>query len=211
MTLDEQVSRLVDLDYHALVGLSAPEFRKQVEPLSSFVPADSSGLDVGTGRAGCVLVVSCPAAPASRTLPRIVRGGISAVERLYPRDPGFFRPIPGLGIPAGDAYLLLDIDRGDDTLGMVPTQAHAHLAARSRLPLTIEEGIALLTFYPDFLQPNRCFMMLGSRGGDKRVPALWLSGKQPKLGWCWEGNPHTWLGFISCTARTPGVRLTPQA
>ncbi|MGQ0669203.1 MAG: DUF5701 family protein [Actinomycetota bacterium] len=22
----------------------------------------------------------------------------------------------------------------------------------------------------------------------------------PRLGWCWAGNPHTWLGSASCGA-----------
>ncbi|MFD8334700.1 DUF5701 family protein [Streptomyces solisilvae] len=25
------------------------------------------------------------------------------------------------------------------------------------------------------------------------------------LGWCWEGNPHTWLGMASAGTRTGGV------
>ncbi|WP_371413026.1 DUF5701 family protein [Thiomonas sp. X19] len=60
---------------------------------------------------------------------------------------------------------------------------------------------------PDFLQPNHCFSMLASRCGDKRVPALWLSESRPKLGWCWAGNPHTWLGSASCANRVGVVRL----
>ncbi len=100
-----------------------------------------------------------------------------------------------------------DVDRGNATLDMKPAEAQRHIAAARRTPLTIEEGLALLLQYPEFLQPNRCFMSLGSRGGDKRVPAFWLSGGQPKLGWCWEGNPHSWLGFASCAGRSEGVEL----
>ncbi|MEI2690845.1 MAG: DUF5701 family protein [Anaerolineae bacterium] len=44
-------------------------------------------------------------------------------------------------------------------------------------------------------------MLLASRCGDKRVPAFWLSQNRPKLGWCWAGNPHTWLGSASCAER----------
>jgi NhaA family Na+:H+ antiporter len=43
--------------------------------------------------------------------------------------------------------------------------------------------------------------LLGSRAGDRRVPALWLRRGHPKLGWCWAGNPHTWLGSASCGGR----------
>jgi hypothetical protein len=36
---------------------------------------------------------------------------------------------------------------------------------------------------------------------DQCVPTLWISEKRPKLGWCWDRNPHTWLGSASCCAR----------
>ena len=58
-------------------------------------------------------------------------------------------------------------------------------------PLTIDEGIAILTHFPDFLVKNNCFSLLASRCGDKRVPALWISANAAKLGWCWNGNLHT--------------------
>jgi len=49
---------------------------------------------------------------------------------------------------------------------------------------------------------NHCFMLMGSRRGDLRVPALWISEKAPKLGWCYDGNPHTWLGIASAESRS---------
>ena len=30
---------------------------------------------------------------------------------------------------------------------------------------------------------------------------MWISERAPKLGWCWDGNPHTWLGIASAGAR----------
>jgi hypothetical protein len=43
----------------------------------------------------------------------------------------------------------------------------------------------------------------GSRRGDQRVPAFWISEGRPKLGGCWDGNPHTWLGTAACARREP--------
>lgn len=57
--------------------------------------------------------------------------------------------------------------------------------------------------------PERFVAILGSRCGDKRVPALWVSGGHPRLGWCWAGNPHTWLGSASCAGRV-GAELTAR-
>lgn len=164
--------------------------------------------NITAGTVGFVLVLHTPTAPVESSLALVRRQGKSPVERLFPRRPDFFKPLDSLRDAIGDAYLLLDVDRGNGTLNMVPVEAQERIAASGRTPLTMEEGVALLTQFPDQLQPNRCFMMLGSRGPDKRVPALWLSRNQPKLGWCWEGNPHTWLGFASARTRSPSIRLT---
>lgn len=129
------------------------------------------------------------------------------MERLYPKKPEDFLPTADLGLPAGEAYLLLGLDRGNSTLNEVPVDAKKRLAMQGRSPVTVEEGTCVLLQWPLFLQPNRCFMMLGSRCGDRRVPAWWLSSGAPRLGWCWEGNPHTWLGFASCLRRSPAVDL----
>jgi hypothetical protein len=45
---------------------------------------------------------------------------------------------------------------------------------------------------------------MGSRAGNQRVPAVWISERRPKVGWCWDRNPHTWLGAASAGGRTAG-------
>lgn len=163
--------------------------------------------DLERGTAAFVLVINSPLAPVTTMLPLVERKGKSAIEQLYPIEPERFRPIKAVELPLGQAYLLLDIDRGKDTLNVTPDAALESIIGQGRSPLTIEEGIAVLTHFPEFLQPNNCFLLLASRCGDKRVPALWLSKGQPKLGWCWAGNPHTWLGSASCGKRSSAVEL----
>ena len=84
---------------------------------------------------------------------------------------------------------------------MRPEEALPVILRRGRTPLTIEEGIAVVTHAPHVLERNRCFMLSGSRRGDRRVPAMWISAGAPKLGWCWDGNPHGWLGVASAAGR----------
>jgi hypothetical protein len=120
---------------------------------------------------------------------------------MYPRKPEDFKTLEQVSIPDGFAYLLTGIDRGRAFLNVTPETALKTLRQENRSPLTINEGITLLTHYPDFLKKNNCFSLLASRYTDQRVPALWISEKRPKLGWCWDRNPHTWLGSASCGAR----------
>lgn len=88
-----------------------------------------------------------------------------------------------------------------ETLNVTPDDALQSIHAGRRSPLTIDEGIALITQHPEAVARNRGFSLLGSRCGDRRVTALWMSKGRPKLGWCWAGNPHTWLGSASCGSR----------
>jgi hypothetical protein len=203
-----QVERLVALRYPDLLSMDAPTFRAALEPLAGQIPAGAFVTpDREKGTTSFVLVINSPLAPVRATLPLVERRGKAAVERLFPIDPEQLRPIEGVDLPAGQAYLILEIDRGRDTLNVTPDAALESIDRVGRSPLTIEEGVALLTHFPEFLQPNNCFSLLASRCGDKRVPALWLSEGRPKLGWCWAGNPHTWLGSASCATRSSGVEL----
>lgn len=114
-----------------------------------------------------------------------------------------YAPIAGLEIPDTAAYALVGVQRGDEYRDLPPRDALADVGRRGRTPLTIEEGLALVLVAPGALRPNHCFSLAGSRRGDRRVPALWISAGAPKLGWCWEGAPHAWLGLASAAARVP--------
>jgi len=196
-----QARRLVELGYPAAMGMTDEAFLAAIAPLA----AKASGLgvrpDIEAGKPPFVLVINSASMPARAMLPLIRRRDRPAIERLHPIELERFTPIQTISLPVAGAYLLVDIDRGASTLNVTPDDSLVSIEASGRSPLTIEEGIALLTHHPEFLQPNACFSLLASRCGDKRVPAFWLSSGQPRLGWCWAGNPHTWLGSASCGAR----------
>jgi hypothetical protein len=122
---------------------------------------------------------------------------------MYPRAPKDFKIIDGVSIPSGMAYLLVDIDRGKGSINIIPSEALKMIKNEKRSPLTLDEGVAIVTQYPEFLIKNNCFSLLASRySGDKRVPAIWINSEgRSNLGWCWDGNPHTWLGSASCGSR----------
>ncbi len=116
-------------------------------------------------------------------------------------DLATYHPLEELRVPAGPVYLLTGVQRGEEFCGVRPEEALPVIRSRARTPLTIDEGIALVTQVPAILEKNKCFMLSGSRRDDRRVPALWISDRAPKLGWCWDGNPHDWLGVASASSR----------
>lgn len=195
---DRQVDTLVAAGYPELTELAGPSFAALLEALRPAVLAAAGAGPAPTpGRLPFLLVV--PARPA-RTVPLTALGGQPGQVSRHLTDLDRF--IPVLPLPDAGAYAVLDVQRGEEFCGRVPDQAFAELAGRGRTPLTVEEGVALVTLSPGSLEKNKCFSLGGSRCGDRRVPALWISAKAPMLGWCWAGNPHSWLGVASCEART---------
>lgn len=203
MLFQSQVETLVRLGYPAIAGMTEPAFRKRLAALERHAPRDPRApVDAVSGRLPFVIVIKSNLVPAELAMARVVRGGRSGHMALHPVAPKDFSTIPSVHLPEGDAYLLTDVDRGAETLNVRPEDALKWIRKRRRSPLTLDEGIALVTQYPDFLQKNNGFSLLASRRADQRVPAIWLDGqKRPKLGWCWDRNPHTWLGSASCKRR----------
>ena len=184
-TLDAQVDRLVSLGWPALAGLSERVFRTRLAPLS------------GEG----VLVVTRRLVDPFAAVPSLDLRGRSGFTSMSQAELSTFEPLPFLDVPDVDAYLLVDVSTGPDTLNVPPGEVLPGLLASGRTPLTVEEGVAIVAQQPELLSDENCFSLAGSRCGDKRVPAIWLSAKRPRLGWCWEGAPHTWLGTASCAGR----------
>ncbi|WP_104105304.1 DUF5701 family protein [Nocardioides sp. 616] len=206
--LQPQVDRLVELGYPALAGLDETAFRARLAPLLALELPQSAGVPADpleAGRVPYVVVVDRTLVAPEQTVPLLRLPGSSrpgTVDRHHPQG-GLeaYLPLSELDVPAGGSYLLVDVDRGEKFCGVAPEQALGVIREGGRTPLTIEEGIAVLTQAPYLLERNKCFSLAGSRRGDRRVPGLWISDRAPKLGWCWDGNPHDWLGVASAGAR----------
>ncbi|SNR56257.1 hypothetical protein SAMN06265360_11056 [Haloechinothrix alba] len=199
---DRQTRTLIDKGYPAMTGLSAQALGELVDPLRAHVVDRAREMRPPTpARVPFVLVVTRKLVPTHRTITVTELGGRPGFADFDDADLERFEAIDGVDVPDREVYLVFDIERGPDTRNVAPRDAMPMITERGRSPLTIEEGIALVTQFPETLEKNNCFSLLASRCGDKRVPALWISKKAPKLGWCWNGNPHTWLGSASCAGR----------
>jgi hypothetical protein len=195
--LDQQIDAYVAADYPSLAGITEAEFRALFNGLE--VPADADG------QFPAVAVVTEKVINPQKRVPALRLAG-SVREGILDKNHGEeglapYKPVDGLDIPDAPVYLLLGVDRGDEFRDERPLDALATVKERGRTPLTIDEGLSLQTVFPGALEKNHCFMLMGSSRGDKRVPALWISEKAPKLGWCFDRNPHSWLGIASAASR----------
>ena len=202
MNIESQVRRLVNAGVHEAAGLSAEGFADHAANLP-----DEPG----------VLAVH-PSLISARDLVALLdRDGKPGFVVSDMTDLPEFTAIEGLQVPDSPLYLLHDVDRGDHMSNWSPNEALPAIEALGRSPLTVHEGLSWIIHEPKVLERNHCFMTIGSRkvgakGLDARTPAIWISngtgrdGKRnmgaAKLGWCWAGNRHTWLGFASTSART---------
>jgi hypothetical protein len=194
LEFDRQVDALVTAGLPAWRDLADECFRAWLEPLRDLLPT------LPRGTSGIRFVVVVPDAPVRQVLGAARTVGGAGFTTMDDDDLDRFGPLAELAVPA-TPYLLLDVDTGPHTLNQPPAVAEPGITAAGRTPLTIAEGLAVLVSDPGVLRSRNCFSLLGSRAGDKRVPALWVSARRPRLGWCYQGAPHTWLGTASCAGR----------
>ena len=202
---DRQVENLLHKGYPKFAGMSEQAFVKNIEPLKARVRLFAAPGKVAlNGHIPFVIVVKNDLVAPEFAMSRVEIKDTKGSVNMHPVEPESFKPIEGLQIPSDMIYFLVDIDTGQSTLNVTPVAALKIIRKRKRLPLTIDEGVALVTHFPQALTDKKnynCFSMLGSRRSDQRVPAMWISYGKPRLGWCWDGNPHTWLGSASCGSR----------
>jgi hypothetical protein len=191
LSFDDQITALVRR------GVVEDEtgFRSMLESVRPATPALRS-----------VLTPSRDVVPVATAASRVERQGRPVVfGQMAPEELDAFVPIDAVKLPDAPAYLAIDVDLGADSRNVRPEDALREILAAGRSPLTLDEGIALVLQQPEVIARNWGFSMAGSRRGDQRVPAFWISQGRPKLGWCWDRNPHTWLGTASCSRRTAGA------
>jgi Family of unknown function (DUF5701) len=203
MNIANQLNRLIEVGVADLADLNSADLAAHAEQL----PDEGSAL----------LAVHPSVVPAQQLATLLRHNGKPGFVVTDMTDLEQFVPITGVIVPNRPLYLVHDIDRGDDMRNWSPNEALPAIARLGRTPLTISEGISWLLQEPKLLKSNHCFMTIASRKAkgnhfDARTPAIWISGGTghdgaankgaPKVGWCWAGNRHTWLGFASARARS---------
>jgi hypothetical protein len=159
---DRQIDTLVQLGYPQLVGMSPDVFVRRLAPLADPAAALTQGDD---GRIPFVLMPGEGLFSRTQAVGRTEMNGHPGFTSTDDDDLKRFTPVADIEIPAGP-YLLLDVDTGPDTLDVVPDEALTRIATAGRSPITIDEGLALVTQFPGILRTRNCSSMLASRCED---------------------------------------------
>jgi hypothetical protein len=211
--LGQRAETLVRLGIPRLIGLADQDFASRIDLLGSLL---DPGLEVSlTGNIPLCIAFRPGSVDLPGVMSRIEAKSAKGVIDMTPLSPEAFDVIDEVRIPSGEFYLLIDVDTGRDLLNVSPEDALAAMRKRGRTPLTLEEGVALTAQYPELLTDKaryNCIQMPGSRKrGDQRVPSIWFSRGEPRLGWCWDRNIHTWLGSASAAFRLGDKRVASSA
>ena len=184
-----------------VADMSAAAFRSLARPLIRTLEdcGDEAGL-------GTRLVPTRELVSPESLIARTSINRMAGFTTMPPRDIASFLPQDGFEPPEGPFYLVIEPHTGTCYINREPDVARKLIDSDERLPLTLEEGLAIATQHPEWLLEKNGFNLLGSRSADGRVPSIWMSQNAPRLGAVWPNSRHTWLGNAYCMARR-GVSL----
>lgn len=195
----KQLDRIVALGYPDVADMSAGAFRALARPLIRALEDSDLGSDI-------LLVPTRELVSPESLIARTSINRMAGFTTMPPRDIASFLPQDGFEPPEGPFYLVLEPHTGTCYINREPDVARKLIDSDERLPLTLEEGLAIATQHPEWLLEKNGFNLLGSRSADGRVPSIWMSQNAPRLGAVWPNSRHTWLGNAYCVARR-GVSL----
>lgn len=208
--LGQQAEQVIELGAHEVAGLSPRALRSA---------ADISSPD------GALLVIHPSCVPASRLTPLLDRGGKHGFVVVDMPDVDDFTPIEQVTLPASSLYLVHDIDRGDHMANWSPNEALPAVTASETHtphpwgghPLAASAATSPRTeplLHGDRLPASQARRRPGRKDAgavDQQTGPAEMgreTANAPKVGWCWAGNRHTWLGFASAADRNPPLTGT---
>ncbi len=196
-----QLDRIVALGYADVADMSEDAFRALAQPLIAALEHSDLGSDI-------LLIPTRELVSPESLIARTSINRMAGFTTMPPRDIASFLPQDGFTPPEGPFYLVVEPHTGTCYINREPDVARKLIDSDERLPLTLEEGLAIATQHPEWLLEKNGFNLLGSRSADGRVPSIWMSQNAPRLGAVWPNSRHTWLGNAYCMARR-GVSLFP--
>lgn len=198
---ERQVETITGREYADAAGMKPDEYKKIFEPLKERIREIAQReKEIKEGHIPFVIVIKSDVIAPEKEMPLIEIEGKKGYTTMDADTIKGFKPIEGVKIPNGKAYLAVDIETGKTSLGKTPDEAIKKIKSEDRSPLTLDEGVALITHHPEILKDHYVWAP-ASRRGDGKVAYLWLSEGEPKLYWSWAPYSHAEWGSASCGSR----------
>lgn len=146
----KQVNRIIERKYFIPTGLSESDFiDNHIMPLKQLLDKDNVNTTLKENRIPILVVVPDTIVTLSYQLEKI-RESINDTQFDYIIKPVWFKNAEGVSTPE-TPYLLFDVETGYTMRNTPPKKCVKAFNDEGRLALTIDEGIALITHFPEVL------------------------------------------------------------
>ena len=149
----QQINTIIKRKLHVPTDLSESDFiNRHIMPLKQLLVENDKDTKIDKSRIPIVVVVPHTIVPLSYQLERI-REGINDIQLEHPIKPEWFENAKGVSTP-DKPYLLVDVETGYGMKNTTPKKCVQSFRDAGRLALTVDEGIALISHFPEVLESH---------------------------------------------------------
>jgi hypothetical protein len=150
---NDQLSRIIERKFHIIANLSENDFIKHyIMPLKESITECHAETDFRENSIPLLIVVPHNIVSLSYQLDSI-REIINKKPLEYIIKPEWFENAKGVSTP-DKPYLLLDVETGYAMKNITPKKCVETFKREGRFALTIDEGLALITHFPEVLESH---------------------------------------------------------
>ena len=154
----KQLDRIVALGYPDVADMSAAAFRALARPIIRALEDSDLGTQI-------LLVPTRELVSPESLIARTSINRMAGFTTMPPRDIASFLPQDGFEPPEGPFYLVIEPHTGTCYINREPDVARKLIDSDERLPLTLEEGLAIATQHPEWLLEKNGFNLPRKESG----------------------------------------------
>ena len=149
----QQINTIIERKFHVVTGLSESDFiDRHIMPLQQLFVKNGEVTKIDESRIPILVVVPHTIVPLNYQLERI-RESINDIQLEHIIKPEWFENAKGVSTP-DKPYLLLDVETGYAMKNTTPKKCVQTFSSAGRFALTIDEGIALISHFPEVLESH---------------------------------------------------------
>jgi hypothetical protein len=149
----QQIKTIIEKKFHVPTGLSESDFiNRHIMPLKQLLVRNDKDTKIEGRGIPILVVVPHTIVPLSYQLERI-RESINDIQLEHLIKPEWFENAKGVSTP-DKPYLLLDVETGYAMKNTTPKKCVQTFSDKGRFALTVEEGIALISHFPEVLESH---------------------------------------------------------
>ena len=149
----QQINTIIERKFHIPTGLSESDFiNRHIMPLNQLLVNNDKDTKIEESYIPILVVVPNTIVPLSYQLERI-RESINDIQLEHLIKPEWFENAKGVSTP-DKPYLLLAVETGYAMKNTTPKKCVQSFSDEGRFALTVDEGIALISHFPEVLESH---------------------------------------------------------